>query len=184
MQNLENQFLIAMPNLQDPYFHKSVTYICEHNDQGAMGLVINMPVRITVNELLVQIEANKYDTSALKQRVLAGGPVASDRGFVLHNSQAGWESSLALSDDIMITTSKDILHSLGGDQAPKQFMVALGYAGWSPGQLEEEILQNSWLNIPADKEILFDTPIELRWQKAAEKLGIDPGHLSSDIGHA
>ncbi len=184
MESLENQFLIAMPNLQDPYFHKTVTYICEHNEKGAMGLVINMPVRITVNELLVQIEANKHDTTGLNQKVLAGGPVAPDRGFVLHNMQSGWESSLALSDDIMITTSKDILLSLGGDDAPSQFMVALGYAGWSPGQLEQELQQNSWLNIAADKEILFETPIELRWQKAAEKLGIDLGHLSTDVGHA
>ncbi|WP_371373871.1 YqgE/AlgH family protein [Thalassotalea aquiviva] len=184
MESLENQLLIAMPNLQDPYFHKTVTYICEHNDQGAMGLVINIPVRITLNELLLQIDGNKNDTSKLNQRVLAGGPVSPDRGFVLHNLQQGWESSLALNDEIMITTSKDILLSLGGDEAPQDFIVALGYAGWSSGQLEAEMQQNSWLNIPADKDILFNTPIELRWQRAAAKLGIDLGHLSSQVGHA
>ncbi|MDG1732700.1 MAG: YqgE/AlgH family protein [Thalassotalea sp.] len=184
MDSLENQFLIAMPSLNDPYFHKTVTYICEHNDNGAMGLVINIPVRISLNELLAEFKADNNDVEALSQRVLAGGPVAPDRGFVLHSTQAGWESSLDLGENIMITTSKDILEALGTDDAPEKFMVALGYAGWSPGQLEAEIQQNSWLNIPADAEILFDTPIELRWQKAAEKLGIDLGHLSSEIGHA
>ncbi|TRX55831.1 YqgE/AlgH family protein [Thalassomonas sp. M1454] len=186
MDSLENQFLIAMPSLNDPYFHKTVTYICEHNDSGAMGLVINIPVRISLKELLSQFKESSEDDNveSLSQRVLAGGPVAPDRGFVLHSSQAGWDSSLELGKDIMITTSKDILAALGTDDAPEKFMVALGYAGWSPGQLEAEIQQNSWLNIPADAEILFDTPIELRWQKAAEKLGIDLGHLSSDVGHA
>ena len=184
MDSLENQLLIAMPTLEDPFFHKSVTYICEHNDDGAMGLIINIPVRLTLNQLLSQLDENYVDKNSLNQRVLSGGPVSTDRGFVLHNTQSGWESSLALNSEIMITTSKDILESLGSDKAPEQFIVALGYAGWSSGQLEEELQQNSWINIPADKEILFDTPIELRWQKAAEKLGIDIGHLSSDIGHA
>ncbi|OUS27510.1 DUF179 domain-containing protein [Thalassotalea sp. 42_200_T64] len=184
MESLENQLLIAMPNLQDSYFHKTVTLICEHNDDGAMGLVINIPVRITVNELLAQIDADKSDDGSLSQRVLSGGPVATDRGFVLHNNQDGWSSSLALGDDIMITTSKDILESLGTDSAPEQYLVTLGYAGWGAGQLEKELQENSWLTTPVDKEILFDTPIELRWQKAAEKIGIDLGHLSTDVGHA
>ncbi|NMP17684.1 MULTISPECIES: YqgE/AlgH family protein [unclassified Thalassotalea] len=184
MDSLENHLLIAMPNMQDPYFHKTVTYICEHNDQGAMGLVINVPVRITLSELLKQIDAEKVTAGRLTQRVLAGGPVAPDRGFVLHNSQGGWNSSMELSSDIMITTSKDILEALGTESAPDQFLVTLGYAGWGAGQLEQEIKDNSWLITPADKEILFDTPVELRWQKAAEKLGIDLGHLSTDVGHA
>ncbi|WOH39269.1 YqgE/AlgH family protein [Thalassotalea fonticola] len=184
MESLENQLLIAMPSLKDPYFHKTVTYICEHNADGAMGLVINIPVRITLNELLAQIDADKVEVDDLNQRVLAGGPVATDRGFVLHNSQSGWNSSLELGNDIMITTSKDILEALGTDKSPEQFIVTLGYAGWGSGQLEKELQENSWLTTPADKEILFDTPIELRWQKAAEKLGIDLGHLSSEVGHA
>lgn len=182
MDSLENQFLIAMPSLIDPYFHKTVTFICEHNDNGAMGLVINIPVHISLNELLSQMKADHV--KPLSQKVLSGGPVAPDLGFVLHSSQMGWNSSLELSDNIMLTTSKDILEALGTDDAPEKFMVALGYAGWSPGQLEAEIQQNSWLNIPADAEILFDTPIELRWQKAVEKLGINLAHLSADIGHA
>ena len=207
MQSLENQFLIAMPSLSDDYFNKTVTYICEHNDEGAMGLIINMPVNITLHDLLKQIEENDQKESAaiknepelekssvpsedltlahsLEQLVLSGGPISQNRGFVLHRTQTGWKSSLALSDDIMITTSKDILMALGTDKAPEQFMVTLGYAGWGPGQLEAELQNNSWLTIDADSDILFNTPIEQRWQKATEKLGIDIAHLSSDVGHA
>ena len=220
MKSLENQFLIAMPSLASDYFNKTVTYICEHNDEGAMGLIINMPVNITLHDLLKQIEeddreeSNKSATDqtpddksekqleqapisgseggkddilldrTLEQLVLSGGPISQNRGFVLHRTQSGWKSSLALSEDIMITTSKDILMALGTEKAPDQFVVTLGYAGWGPGQLEAELHANSWLTIDADNDILFNTPIEQRWQKATEKLGIDIAHLSSDIGHA
>lgn len=210
MKSLENQFLIAMPSLSDDYFNKTVTYICEHNDEGAMGLIINMPVNITLHDLLKQIEeddneqaseekakteqesssesvaseSNIFLDHGLEQLVLSGGPISQNRGFVLHRTQSGWKSSLALSDDIMITTSKDILLALGTENAPEQFMVTLGYAGWGPGQLEAELQTNSWLTIDADSDILFNTPIEQRWKKATEKLGIDIAHLSSDVGHA
>lgn len=201
-----------MPSLANDYFNKTVTYICEHNDEGAMGLIINMPVNITLHDLLKQIEENDEEAStekvidkkkktlaqeststsvkefiqnhSLEQLVLSGGPISQNRGFVLHRTQSGWKSSLALSDDIMITTSKDILLALGTTKAPEQFMVTLGYAGWGPGQLEAELQANSWLTTDADSDILFNTPIEQRWQKATEKLGIDIAHLSSDIGHA
>jgi putative transcriptional regulator len=210
MSSLENQLLIAMPSLGDPYFNKTVTYICEHNEGGAMGLIINLPVNITLADLLKKIEPDeneKYDaikkanestekndidditrvtdiTNSLEQLVLAGGPIAQQRGFVLHSSQLGWSSSLVLSKELMITTSKDILMALGTQQAPEQFIVTLGYAGWGPGQLEQELQANSWLTAPADIEIIFKTPIEQRWKKATEKLGIDLAHLSTDIGHA
>lgn len=211
MNSLENQFLIAMPSLGDPYFNKTVTYICEHNEEGAMGLIINLPVNITLSDLLKQIDPEEEDeksdqvsdksktnsesigladnsltdiTNSLEQLVLTGGPIAQQRGFVLHSSQTGWSSSLVLSKELMITTSKDILMALGTEKAPEQFMVTLGYAGWGPGQLEQELQANSWLTTPADSDILFNTPIELRWKKATEKLGIDLAHLSSDIGHA
>lgn len=214
MQSLENQFLIAMPSLGDDYFNKTVTYICEHNGEGAMGLIINMPVNITLHDLLKQIEENDHEESnhsatnqtadeksetetetesvnedilldtSLEQLVLSGGPISQNRGFVLHRTQSGWKSSLALSKDIMITTSKDILMALGTEKAPDQFIVTLGYAGWGPGQLEAELHANSWLTIDADSDILFNTPIEQRWQKATQKLGIDIAHLSSEIGHA
>ena len=184
MGSLENQLLIAMPSLNDPYFNKTVTYICEHNDDGAMGLIINLPVNITLNELLEQIDADNKECDSLEQPVLTGGPVSPQRGFVLHSPQEGWTSSLSLSQDVMITTSKDILMALGTDDAPEAYVVTLGYAGWGPGQLEKEILENSWLTTPADAEIIFKTPIEMRWKKATEKLGIDLAHLSTDIGHA
>ena len=165
MNSFENQLLIAMPNLDDSYFNKTVTYICEHNAEGAMGLIINLPINVTLNELLTQIDEDKIDAPELDQQVLTGGPVSQDRGFVLHSTQTGWNSSLALTDDV-------------------KFMVTLGYAGWGPGQLEEEIKANSWLLTPADGDIIFDTPIEQRWKKATEKLGIDMAHLSSEVGHA
>ncbi len=184
MESLENQLLIAMPSMGDPLFNKTVTYICEHNDDGAMGLIINLPVNITLNELLEQLDSEKQHAPNLNQPVLTGGPVAPQRGFVLHSPQDCWSSSLCLSDNVMITTSKDILMALGTDKAPEKFMVTLGYAGWGPGQLEQEIVENSWLTVPADDQILFNTPIELRWKKATEKLGIDLAHLSTDVGHA
>lgn len=215
MVSLENQLLIAMPTLGDPYFNKTVTYICEHNEDGAMGLIINLPVKLTLSDLLKQLEpeedskadlgtesdssnsaessdlSDKSDSTALadsnnslEQLVLSGGPISQHRGFVLHSSQSGWNSSLTLSKELMITTSKDILMALGTEKAPEQFMVTLGYAGWGPGQLEQELQANSWLTAPADSEILFNTPIEQRWKKSTEKLGIDLAHLSSDIGHA
>ncbi len=184
MINLENQLLIAMPALDDSYFNKTVTYVCEHNEEGAMGLIINLPIDLTLNELLAHIDADVESNPIMRQKVLTGGPVAAQRGFVLHSPQTCWKSSLPLSKDIMITTSKDILMALGTDQAPEKFLVTLGYAGWGPGQLEEEIKENSWLTTDADHDILFNTPIEQRWKKATEKLGIDIAHLSSEVGHA
>ena len=184
MDSFENQLLIAMPSLDDSYFNKTVTYICEHNAEGAMGLIINLPINVTLNELLTQIDEDKTDAPELDQQVLTGGPVSQDRGFVLQSTQAGWNSALALSEDVMITTSKDILMALGTAGAPAKYMVTLGYAGWGPGQLEEEIKANSWLLTPADGDILFNTPIEQRWKKATEKLGIDMAHLSNEVGHA
>ncbi|MEY8252116.1 MAG: YqgE/AlgH family protein, partial [Colwellia sp.] len=189
MMSLENQLLIAMPSLGDPYFNRTVTYICEHNNEGAMGLIINLPVNITLSDLLKQIEPDKNKeteknsknddssnltdksditniTNSLEQLVLTGGPIAQQRGFVLHSSQSGWGSSLTLSKELMITTSKDILMALGTERAPENFIVTLGYAGWGPGQLEQELQANSWLTTPADSDILFNTPIEQRWQKA------------------
>jgi len=184
MINLENQLLIAMPTLDDSYFNKTVTYICEHNEEGAMGFIINLPIDLTLNELLAHIDADVESNPIMSQKVLTGGPVSTQRGFVLHSPQFCWKSSLPLSNDVMITTSKDILMALGTDQAPEKFLVTLGYAGWGPGQLEEEIKANSWLTTYADGDILFNTPIEQRWKKATDRLGIDMAHLSTEVGHA
>jgi putative transcriptional regulator len=209
MTSLQNQFLIAMPSLDDGYFNKTVTYICEHDEKGAMGLIINLPINITLQELLEQIDEEDESTdektidassqnliefsdeneqqderNSLEQLVLSGGPVGQQRGFVLHSTQQGWGSSLALNKELMITTSKDILLALGTTDEPEKFMVTLGYASWGPGQLEEELQSNSWLTAPADNDIIFNTPIEQRWKKATNNLGIDLAHLSNEIGHA
>lgn len=185
MKSLQNHFLIAMPDLHDSFFERSVTYICEHNEDGAMGLIVNQPVEMSLSKLLEQIEIKVPGDSALQRApVYAGGPVGTDRGFVLHNPQEGWRSSLQLSDDIMVTTSKDILQSFGSTSAPDKFLLTLGYAGWDAGQLEEELANNSWLTIPADASILFETPSNERWQKATEKLGIDLWQLAPGAGHA
>lgn len=185
LSNLENHFLIAMPGLKDPFFQRSVTYICEHNDSGAMGLIINQPVDVTVEGLLEQLEIVVPDKSkALQRPVYAGGPLARDRGFVLHSPVEGWRSSMRLSDDMMITTSKDILEAMGQGKAPEHYLLTLGYAGWDPGQLEQELSENSWLTIPADADIIFNTPSPERWKRATAKLGIDVWQLGPDVGHA
>ncbi|MDN4501492.1 YqgE/AlgH family protein [Alteromonadaceae bacterium BrNp21-10] len=178
---LENHFLIAMPSLQDPYFERSVTYICEHNEHGAMGIVINQPAGMTVKELLKHTEIDgPIDEKKGECIVVAGGPVNQDRGFILHSPKAGYSGSMEINSEIMVTTSKDILEDIGNDNSPHKTVVALGYAGWSAGQLEEEIQQNSWLVVESDAELLFDVPIHKKWEAAVHKLGIDVWQLSSD----
>ncbi|RUO40074.1 YqgE/AlgH family protein [Aliidiomarina taiwanensis] len=184
MNSLQNNFLIAMPSLKDPFFERTVTYICEHNDEGAMGLVLNQPIDLSLASLLEQIDIETSNPELDEVPVFAGGPVGTDRGFVLHTPQEGWRSSLQLSDEVMITTSKDILSALGTDRAPSQFFLALGFAGWEAGQLEDELAANSWLTIPADADIVFNTPIKDRWEKATAQLGIDVWQLSNEAGHA
>lgn len=182
---LENHFLIAMPTLLDPFFRRTVTYICEHSAEGAMGLIINHPIDINVGDLLSKIDIDTSgDNKAFPNSVYSGGPVQTDRGFVLHSPQHGWNSSLQLSQQIMVTTSKDILEAIASNNSPEKFIITLGYSGWTAGQLEEELAQNSWLTIPADPDLLFDTPANQRWEKAAERLGIDMRQVSSDVGHA
>jgi len=177
--------LIASPSMEDPYFARTVTYICEHNEHGAMGLVINQPVGMKLKELVAQVDDK---AEVLKEKanniVLAGGPVSQDRGFILHTTQPGWSASLSMTSEIMVTTSKDIISSLGNDQAPEKSLVILGYAGWTAGQLEEEIQTNSWLVVEADTEILFDVPIHKKWETAVQKLCIDVWQLGPDVGHA
>ncbi|RUO58785.1 YqgE/AlgH family protein [Pseudidiomarina insulisalsae] len=185
MTNLQNHFLIAMPDMEDPFFHRSVTYICEHNEDGAMGLIINNPVELNVAKVLEQLEIVVPERSVMYDKpVFAGGPLARDRGFVLHAPSAKWNSSAQLSDEVMITTSKDILEAMGRNEAPEKFILTLGYAGWESGQLEQELAENSWLTIPADADILFNTPSSERWQRATEKLGFQSWQLGPGAGHA
>ncbi|MFT5840675.1 MAG: putative transcriptional regulator [Flavobacteriales bacterium] len=185
MQSLQNYLLIASPSMEDPYFARTVTYICEHNEHGAMGLVINQPVGMKLKELVEQVDdkAEVIDEKA-EDIILAGGPVSQDRGFILHTTQPGWISSLTMTPEVMVTTSKDIISSLGNKEAPQKSLIMLGYAGWTAGQLEEEIQTNSWLMVEADTEILFDTPIHKKWETAVQRLGIDVWQLGPDIGHA
>ncbi|HEY0211047.1 YqgE/AlgH family protein [Acerihabitans sp.] len=186
--NLQHHFLIAMPSLQDPMFKRAVIYICEHNDDGAMGLVINKPVeQFTVETVLHKLKimpAERDPAIRLDKPVFAGGPLADDRGFILHTPREGFGSSIGISDETMITTSKDVLETLGTAQQPQDVLVALGYAGWDKGQLEQELLENAWLTIAADSDILFRTPIASRWRDAARKLGIDIHNIANEAGHA
>ncbi|MDP6675133.1 MAG: YqgE/AlgH family protein [Gammaproteobacteria bacterium] len=182
--NLSGHLLIAMPKMEDPNFAKTVTYICEHSDQGTLGLVINQPLDINLGEVFTQLELNDCDQEVSSRPVLHGGPVYMERGFVIHDAEDRWENSTETSDSIQVTTSRDILIAMASGHGPKRATVALGYAGWGAGQLEHEILANSWLNTPASTQIIFDTPFEDRWQHAAQLLGIDLSTISSEAGHA
>jgi putative transcriptional regulator len=185
---LTGHLLIAMPGLADPNFHRTVTYICEHSEEGALGLVINRPLAIDLGEVFDQLDLTAADPVLARQPVLQGGPVHPERGFVLHEGDAdaavGFDATLTVTDSIRVTTSQDILAALAGGRGPRRAVLALGYAGWAAGQLEEELAANAWLSVPATPELIFDTPFEARWRAAARLLGIDLATLSSDAGHA
>jgi len=182
--SLTNQFLIAMPALADPNFHGTVTYICEHNAQGAMGIVINRPLNLTLGEVLSEMKIAPQEAGIARNPVYMGGPVQTDRGFVLHNPAGRWDSMLWINDELGITTSKDILENIATGTGPKQLLVALGYAGWGAGQLEQELADNVWLCGPSNNKIIFDTPWQQRWEAAAALMGVDLSQISNQIGHA
>lgn len=184
-QSLSNQFLVAMPGLSAGNFDQSVTYLCEHSDQGALGLVINRPSDLSLTDMLNHLEievSGLLETAA--PPIYWGGPVQPERGFVLHQPSGNWEASLHVGDDVSITTSRDILAAIGGGEGPDRYLVTLGYAGWAAGQLETEILHNSWLNTPVEPDIIFRTPPQQRWAEAAKLIGVDVSLLSSNAGHA
>jgi len=181
---LTNHFLLAMPALEDPNFHRTLTYVCDHSEHGAMGLVVNRPLAITVGEVLQHLEMEPEAAGIAQQPVFYGGPVETERGFIIHSPPGGWESTLHLSDTLAVTTSRDILEATARGEGPERALVALGYSGWGAGQIEAEIAQNAWLNCPASSEILFDVPAEERLATAAARMGIDLDLLSSDAGHA
>lgn len=183
--SLRNQFLVAMPGMVDGNFDHTVTLLCEHTPEGAMGLVVNRPTTLELGDMLQHMGIESGQLTTGSSPVFWGGPVQPERGFVLHSTGAGvWDSTLKLSDAISVTTSKDILVAISQGQGPANYLVTLGYAGWSAGQLESEILHNSWLNAPADSAILFGTPTAARWEAAARQLGVDVRLLSTDAGHA
>ncbi|MDH5325422.1 MAG: YqgE/AlgH family protein [Gammaproteobacteria bacterium] len=181
---LTNQFLIAMPGLADPNFFHSVTYICEHNKHGAMGIVINQPVDLTLGEVVDYLGIKNGHNEKMRQTVFRGGPVETDRGFVLHNPLGKWESTLNVTPRIGLSTSNDIVEALARGEGPEHCLVALGYAGWGAGQLERELGENAWINCMADEQVLFHMDSAERWQAAVSLVGIDLNHLSGDVGHA
>lgn len=183
-ESLVNQLLIAMPGMADPNFSSTVTLICEHNDEGALGIVINRPLNLRLGSLFEQLHVGNPDPAALDHPVMMGGPVGPERGFVLHDSSHRYENSLAVSSDICLTLSRDVIDALAGGRGPQKSLVALGYAGWGAGQLEAEMLANAWLNVAATPAIVFDLPFADRWAAAARALGVDLALLSPEAGHA
>ncbi len=182
--DLTDQFLIAMPGMADPGFSRTLTYICEHNERGALGIVVNRPIEMTLGGLLQEVDIPVVSDGLVDQPVYYGGPVQQDRGFVLHRPRGAWKSTLAVCDRLWLTTSRDILQALAAGAGPSQVLVSLGYAGWGAGQLEEEIGQNAWLTVPAGHDILFDVPSERRLDAAMGALGIDFARLHDVAGHA
>jgi putative transcriptional regulator len=181
---LRDHFLLAMPGLTEGIFSQSVTYICEHGESGAMGIVINQPLELSVAEIFEHLQIKPQDDFS-DLPVMAGGPVQIDHGFVLHrNSATSWEASLKVTADISMTSSCDILRAIANNEGPPDHLIALGYAGWSAGQLEEELAANSWLTMPADGAIIFNTPPERRLGAAADLLGIDMNLICAAAGHA
>ncbi|GHU26664.1 UPF0301 protein [Betaproteobacteria bacterium] len=182
--HLTDHFLIAMPAMEDNCFAKSLVYIAEHNDRGALGVIVNRPIDMTLSTLFQRIDLSFVSGSMDKQPVFFGGPVQTDRGFVLHRPLGTWQSTLAVNAQIGLTTSRDVLQSLGQAGHPSDIVVTLGYSGWASGQLEHEIGQNAWLTVPADPRILFDLPYEERLPSALELLGVDLANLAGQAGHA
>jgi putative transcriptional regulator len=182
--NLTNHFLIAMPTLADPNFFHSVTYICDHSDNGAMGIIINHPIDFSLLQLFDHMDIQHSSGKKHSQAIYNGGPVENERGFVLHQFDKSWDSTLKITEQLAITTSRDIIEAIADDRGPKKSLVALGYAGWEKGQLEQEIADNAWLCGPADASILFDLPVAKRWEAAAKTIGVDLNLLSTTSGHA
>ena len=180
---LNNQFIIAMPTLADPNFFHTVTYLCQHNEEGALGIIINRPSEMKLGEICEQMHISYQSDTIANIPVFIGGPVHQERGFVLHTTGGVWDVTMVVSETISLTTSRDIIEAIAANKGPEQFLIALGYAGWGVGQLEKEMLENAWLNTPSGKHIIFDTPIDNRWQAAGSQIGIDINQLTTPAGH-
>ncbi len=182
--DLTNNFLIAMPAMADPFFSRTLTYICEHNEQGALGLVVNRPIDLTLKNLFDQLGISSDEQASGGLPIMFGGPVQLDRGFVLHRPVGNWQSTMIVNHDVGLTTSLDILRAIASGESPKHLLVALGYSGWAPGQIEHELSQNAWLTVPASPRIIFELPFEERLTAAMHSLGVDFSMLSDEIGHS
>lgn len=184
MSSLEGQLLIAMPGMQDPNFSETVAFICKHDENGAIGIVVNRPSDMSLGEVCRQLKFEGDLGEDGDQPIMNGGPVQPDRGFVLHISDKTFDSTVDPDAPIKVTVSQDVLKAIARGEGPKPVLVALGYAGWSSGQLESEIAANAWLNAPVEPAIIFETPIENRWRAAAELIGVDLSRVTSYAGHA
>lgn len=182
--NLTDHFLIAMPALEDPYFSNALVYICEHNENGALGIIVNRPIDLNLAGLFEKIDIKLQASDMAGLPVYFGGPVQLDRGFVLHRPLGSWQSTLTINEEIGLTSSRDVLAAVASSGEPGELLVTLGYSGWDAGQLEDELAQNSWLTVPAKATILFDLPPEERLPAAMQKLGISFTQLSDVAGHA
>ena len=182
---LERQLLIAMPQLADSGFERSITYLIDHNSDGAMGLTLNKPISLTLEEILDDLGIDRTGPLAGDHQVLSGGPVQQEAGFILHPpTTQEWSASGELQDGLWMTTSRDILDAIARGEGPEQSLIVLGYAGWGPGQLEQELAENAWLTSPASLELIFDVPFSQRWHAAARQLGVDMSPISTQSGHA
>lgn len=181
---LSNQLLIAMPQLADPNFTRTLTLICEHSAEGAMGVIVNRTLDLRLGELLQHMQIEGASDALRDQPVYYGGPVEPERGFVLHRPIGEWDTTIAVTSTLGLTASRDILAAMACGELPHDALVMLGYAGWGPGQLEEELTGNAWLTLPAEESILFETAAEQRWQAAARRLGVDLNLFTGDVGHA
>ncbi len=183
MMNLTNHFLIALPAMDDPFFANSVIYVCEHTEEGALGVIINKPSPITMDMIFAVTDRN-IPLRMQHERVMMGGPVQVDRGYVVHTPIGNWQSSLTVTDQIALTSSRDVIENLSDPGAVDKALVSIGYSSWYKGQLERELADNVWLTVPADEHILFDVPYEQRYEAVFEKLGFTPADLVAGAGHA
>ncbi len=182
--DLTGQFLIAMPSLSDPEFHQTVTYLCAHSDEGAMGIILNRPMTVGLGEILSQMQLPPIEPEIEQIQVFQGGPMQQDRGIIIHEPPSQWDSTISVTDKLGVATSRDILEAISQGSGPQRSFIALGFASWDAGQLEQELAENCWLNSPADTSIIFDVPADQRWQAATALLGVDFHQISWDAGHA
>ncbi len=184
MNYLTDQFLVAMPNLSDSQFSHTVSYLCQHNEEGALAIVINRPTEMRLGDIFDQMNITATSENIKNSPVFAGGPVQLERGFIIHNKFDGtWDSSISISDTTCLTSSRDILEAIAEDKGPDKFLVALGCSGWGAGQLEQEIIDNAWLNTPCEENVLYETPVNQRWVTAANQIGVDITQLTAPAGH-
>lgn len=182
--SLANHLLIAMPSLTDSTFERTVIYVCEHHVQGTVGIIINRPMKFPLGVVFDQLQIESISQEITDRPLLFGGPVQPERGFVIHRPTGTWRSSLSLGDDVTVTTSNDIIRAIASETGPKEVLVALGYAGWTDNQLEEEVMNNQWLVCPYKAELLYEVPFDLRWEYAGLSIGVKMNQLSINVGHA